>query len=37
MTGNELIFCIMINNFSGTSAEVIKSIENILKEAILSN
>lgn len=37
MAGHELIFCIMINNFSGSSAEVIKSIENVLKEAILSN
>jgi D-alanyl-D-alanine carboxypeptidase/D-alanyl-D-alanine-endopeptidase (penicillin-binding protein 4) len=37
MSGNELIFCIIINNFSGPSQGIISHIEEILKETIQSN
>jgi len=36
-SGKELIFCIIINNFSGSSKEIVSGIERILKEAILNN
>jgi D-alanyl-D-alanine carboxypeptidase/D-alanyl-D-alanine-endopeptidase (penicillin-binding protein 4) len=36
-SGKELIFCIIINNFSGSSKEIISNIERILKEAIINN
>ena len=36
-SGKELIFCIIVNNFSGTHQKIISHIEEILKEAILSN
>jgi D-alanyl-D-alanine carboxypeptidase/D-alanyl-D-alanine-endopeptidase (penicillin-binding protein 4) len=36
-SGRELIFCIIVNNFSGPFQNVIYHIEEILKETILSN
>jgi D-alanyl-D-alanine carboxypeptidase/D-alanyl-D-alanine-endopeptidase (penicillin-binding protein 4) len=35
LSGNDLIFCIIVNNFSGPSQKIISGIEGILKEAIL--
>jgi D-alanyl-D-alanine carboxypeptidase/D-alanyl-D-alanine-endopeptidase (penicillin-binding protein 4) len=37
LSGKELIFCILVNNFSGPSQDIISRIEEILKETILSN
>jgi D-alanyl-D-alanine carboxypeptidase/D-alanyl-D-alanine-endopeptidase (penicillin-binding protein 4) len=37
LSGNELIFCIIVNNFSGASQPVISHIEEILKETIQTN
>ncbi len=37
LSGKELIFCIIVNNFSGPSQEIISHIEEILKETIQSN
>lgn len=36
LTGKNLIFCIIVNNFSGSQQKVISHIEEILKETILS-
>jgi serine-type D-Ala-D-Ala carboxypeptidase/endopeptidase (penicillin-binding protein 4) len=36
MSGRELIFCIIVNHFSGTSESIINGIEEILKETILN-
>jgi D-alanyl-D-alanine carboxypeptidase/D-alanyl-D-alanine-endopeptidase (penicillin-binding protein 4) len=36
LSGKDLIFCIIINNFSGPQQKIITYIEEILKEAILS-
>ncbi len=36
LSGKELIFCIIVNNFTGTSNYVISGIEEILKETILN-
>jgi len=36
-SGNELAFTIIINNYSGPSQNILKGIEEILKEAILFN
>ncbi|MFZ0280143.1 MAG: D-alanyl-D-alanine carboxypeptidase/D-alanyl-D-alanine-endopeptidase [Bacteroidales bacterium] len=36
LSGKELIFCIVINNYQGTSQKIITGIESILKESILS-
>jgi D-alanyl-D-alanine carboxypeptidase/D-alanyl-D-alanine-endopeptidase (penicillin-binding protein 4) len=36
-SGKELIFCIIVNNFSGTHQKIISHIEEILKETILSD
>lgn len=35
LAGNDLAFCIIINNYSGSSQRIIKGIEGILKEAIM--
>lgn len=35
--GNEMAFCIMVNNFSGPVSHVVEVIENTLKEIILTN
>ena len=37
ISGRELIFCIIVNNFSGSSQKIITYIEDILKETIQSN
>lgn len=37
LSGKELIFCIIVNNFSGASQPVISHIEEILKETIQTN
>ncbi len=36
-TGRDFAFCIIINNFSGPSQAVVRGIEEILKEVIVSN
>ncbi|MDP4222463.1 MAG: D-alanyl-D-alanine carboxypeptidase/D-alanyl-D-alanine-endopeptidase [Bacteroidota bacterium] len=36
-TGRDLVFCIIINNFSGPSQAIVEGIEEILKEAIIKN
>jgi len=36
-SGKDLIFCIIVNNYSGPYQEIIYRIEEILKETILSN
>jgi D-alanyl-D-alanine carboxypeptidase/D-alanyl-D-alanine-endopeptidase (penicillin-binding protein 4) len=36
MSGNELAFSILINNYSGPSQKIIAGIEEILKETILN-
>ena len=36
LSGNEMIFCVIINNYSGTSGKTIAGIESILKETILN-
>jgi len=36
MSGNNLIFCIIVNNYTGKSADIIAQIESILKEVIMS-
>jgi D-alanyl-D-alanine carboxypeptidase/D-alanyl-D-alanine-endopeptidase (penicillin-binding protein 4) len=36
MSGNEMAFGILINNFSGPSLKIVTGIEEILKEAILN-
>jgi serine-type D-Ala-D-Ala carboxypeptidase/endopeptidase (penicillin-binding protein 4) len=36
-SGKELVFCIIVNNFEGSSAPVLDRIEEILKETILNN
>jgi serine-type D-Ala-D-Ala carboxypeptidase/endopeptidase (penicillin-binding protein 4) len=36
-SGKDLIFCIIVNNFEGSSSEIITRIEEILKETILNN
>jgi D-alanyl-D-alanine carboxypeptidase/D-alanyl-D-alanine-endopeptidase (penicillin-binding protein 4) len=35
IAGNEMIFCILVNNYSGPSQPVIDGIENIIREIIL--
>jgi D-alanyl-D-alanine carboxypeptidase/D-alanyl-D-alanine-endopeptidase (penicillin-binding protein 4) len=35
-SGNKLIFCIIVNNFTGPSSNIISHIEEILKEIILN-
>jgi D-alanyl-D-alanine carboxypeptidase/D-alanyl-D-alanine-endopeptidase (penicillin-binding protein 4) len=35
LSGNDLTFCIIINNYSGSSQKIITGIEEMLKEAIL--
>jgi serine-type D-Ala-D-Ala carboxypeptidase/endopeptidase (penicillin-binding protein 4) len=37
LSGKNLIFCIIVNNFSGPHQEIISHIEEILKETIQSN
>jgi serine-type D-Ala-D-Ala carboxypeptidase/endopeptidase (penicillin-binding protein 4) len=37
ISGKNLIFCIIVNNFSGPSVEIIARIEEILKETIQNN
>jgi serine-type D-Ala-D-Ala carboxypeptidase/endopeptidase (penicillin-binding protein 4) len=37
LSGKELIFCIIVNNFSGPQQEIISHIEEMLKETIQSN
>ena len=37
LSGKELIFCIIVNNFTGSSQQVISHIEEILKETIQSD
>ena len=34
ISGRNMIFCIIVNNYNGSSAGVIKSMENILKEIV---
>lgn len=36
-SGREMTFCIIVNNFSGSSQVIIEGIERILKEIILNN
>ncbi len=36
LSGKELIFCIIVNNYSGPSRKIISGIEEIIKEIILS-
>jgi serine-type D-Ala-D-Ala carboxypeptidase/endopeptidase (penicillin-binding protein 4) len=36
LSGTDLVFCIIVNNFSGPSQKIVSGIEGILKEAILS-
>jgi serine-type D-Ala-D-Ala carboxypeptidase/endopeptidase (penicillin-binding protein 4) len=36
MSGKEMIFCIIVNNYNGPSRKVISGIEEILKETILN-
>jgi D-alanyl-D-alanine carboxypeptidase/D-alanyl-D-alanine-endopeptidase (penicillin-binding protein 4) len=36
-SGKDLIFCIIVNNYSGSSKNIIAHIEEILKETIQSN
>lgn len=36
LSGNDLIFCIIINNYSGSSQNIITGIESIIKETILN-
>lgn len=35
-TGNDLIFCIIVNNFTGPSGNIVSHIEEILKEIIIT-
>jgi D-alanyl-D-alanine carboxypeptidase/D-alanyl-D-alanine-endopeptidase (penicillin-binding protein 4) len=35
-SGNNLIFCIIVNNFTGTTQNIVSPIEDILKEVILN-
>ncbi len=37
LSGKELAFCIIVNNFTGSSSNIVTHIENILKETILKN
>jgi serine-type D-Ala-D-Ala carboxypeptidase/endopeptidase (penicillin-binding protein 4) len=37
ISGNEMIFSIIVNNYNGSSSYVVEHIEDILKEAILNN
>jgi serine-type D-Ala-D-Ala carboxypeptidase/endopeptidase (penicillin-binding protein 4) len=37
LSGKKLIFCIIVNNFSGSYQEIISHIEEILKETVQSN
>jgi D-alanyl-D-alanine carboxypeptidase/D-alanyl-D-alanine-endopeptidase (penicillin-binding protein 4) len=37
LSGKKLIFCIIVNNFSGPSGKIISRIEEILKETIQNN
>lgn len=37
LSGKDLIFCIIVNNFNAPSGEIIAHIEEILKETILNN
>jgi len=37
VSGKELVFCIIVNNFTGRSGIIVRHIENILAETILSN
>ena len=36
-SGKELIFCIIVNNFTGPAKEIVNWVEEILKETILQN
>ena len=36
ISGNELAFCIIVNNFTGPSRDIVSHIEDILKETILT-
>jgi D-alanyl-D-alanine carboxypeptidase/D-alanyl-D-alanine-endopeptidase (penicillin-binding protein 4) len=36
-SGKEIAFCIIVNNFSGSSQAVVRNIEKILKEVIINN
>ena len=37
MSGKEMIFCIIVNNYTGSSSKLISGIEEIIKELILKN
>ncbi|HOM41254.1 MAG TPA: D-alanyl-D-alanine carboxypeptidase/D-alanyl-D-alanine-endopeptidase [Bacteroidales bacterium] len=37
VSGKELVFCIIVNNYSGSSGNVTRYIEEILKEAVVNN
>jgi len=37
VSGKDLIFCLIVNNFTGPSRSIIKHIEDILKEIIITN
>jgi serine-type D-Ala-D-Ala carboxypeptidase/endopeptidase (penicillin-binding protein 4) len=37
ISGKEMIFCIIINNFNGSSRNVVSGIEEIIKDAIINN
>jgi len=36
LSGRELAFCIIVNNFTGPSSKIVDHIEKILKEVILT-
>ncbi len=36
LSGTDLVFCIIVNNFGGPSQRIVSGIEGILKEAILN-
>ena len=37
MSGKEMIFCIIVNNYNGSSGKVISGIEEIIKDLIINN
>jgi D-alanyl-D-alanine carboxypeptidase/D-alanyl-D-alanine-endopeptidase (penicillin-binding protein 4) len=37
ISGKDLIFCIIVNNYSGPAQKIVAGIEEILKETILNN
>ena len=37
LSGKEMIFCVIVNNYSGASRKVISGVEEIIKEIIINN